>query len=558
MEEETVVASKHLVPVGFGKWVPRTLVLLFLSGIFPLGGLAATQPDGDDSPAPTVAEPSAAPATEPAGNTVLVKSFRITGNSSITSDELQAVVAPFLNQSCTLKMLRAVADRISAEYRRRGFDLAKAYIPAQEIKEGLVTIAVIEGRLGEIQLEGNTNYSDDFIRGYLTEAMSDTAATSAKLERGLLILNTEFPDLRVTADLQPGKEPGTVAVLAKVEDSAPFHFTLTTNNYGSDYVSRYRFGAEVDWTNALISGAVLSLGGIVGDNPDDLAYGNLSYVFPVNSLGTKVGVKGSYGDFTVGQDLAELGIQGEDTGGALFVSHPFVKTRSFSLVGELGFQVSDSKYYLLDHLMSHDKVRSLYAEARGDHTFWGGKSYFSLNVAQGLGGFLDGTESNDEDASRLDADNQFTRVIALYARMQPLSEIFSVVPRVSGQWSSDSLLANEEWQIGGVDSIRGYAPGEASGDYGYCASLELRAAPLDDKKLLQLAAFVDHGAAYRKHGYPDTKKDSHLTGAGVAIYSQLKYVAPLDLRLDVGWPIDPGENSLNEDPVVYFSITMRF
>jgi len=490
---------------------------------------------------------------------IVVKGFRFEGNESIPSADLQTILAKYIDQPCDLEKLQEAADLLTQEYARRGLNFAKAYLPAQDITGGIVKIVLVEGRLGEIQVEGNRNYSSEFIRRFLKRAADGSVLTSKNLERGLLILNSEFTDLNVSAELKQGKEPGTVGVRALVKDSFPVHLRLFANNYGSEFVSRYRFGAQAEWTNAIIPGALLSAGGVFGEKPDHLAYGTGGYLVPVNAIGTKVGVNFSYGKSEVGKEFAELGIWNKMLTSGVFVTHPLIKSRTGSLSGELGFRYSDVKYYLLeDYLSSRDKIRLVYAEMRGDHVAWRGKSFASFNITQGLGSLLGGTKSDDPYASRIGADNKFTRLTLMFARQQPLNDTFALLGSLSGQWSSDSLLASEEWQVGGIDSVRGYAPGEAAGDHGYKGSLEFSAAPLKTKEILRLSTFIDHGVAYRKRTLLGQSDSASLTGAGFGVSSHIDFYVPIDIRMDIGWPISPRNNSLNEDPVLYFSVIVRF
>lgn len=491
-------------------------------------------------------------------NSVMVNGFRFQGNKTISTAELQVFLSGYLNTYCDLARLRQAADSLSEEYNRRGLNFAKAYLPAQEIKDGVVEITIVEGRLGEIEVRGNKNYSSDFIRSFLYSASSGGAVTSAKIEKGLLILNSEFTDLKVGAELKQGGEAGTVALVANVDDSFPLHLALSINNYGTKNVGRYRMSADIDWTNALLPGALFTVSGIIGERPDHLINGKVMYLVPLNSLGTKLGVSGGGGNFTVSKEFAELGMEGKDVNGSVFIRHPFIKTRSSSLSGELGFRSTDSKLYLMEQESSHDKVRTAYAGISGNNIAWRGKSFLNFNLTQGLGSFLGGTKSGDLFASRANADNGFTHLALHVGRQQYLNEYFSALLRFGGQWSSDSLLANEEWQVGGVDSVRGYAPGEAAGDKGLRASIELRVAPLVNKEILQLGTFLDYGSASRKVTVIGQVKNVDLTGAGIALYSHFNMYVPIDLRFDLGWPIGPANNTYGESPVLYFSLSSRF
>lgn len=544
------------------RWALHCLVLgVFLAALqwsvfaapAPLDS-APVEPGGREEIAPVKPDPAKA------SGAIIVKGFRFKGNTSVASASLDALLAGYLVKSCNIYDLNDAAGKVTNEYHKRGLNFAKAYILPQEIKDGIVEITVIEGKLGEIHVEGNRNYSTDFIRNFLTKAAAGIALTTERLERGLLILNSEFTDLKVRAGLEPGKEPGTVDVRLKAEDSYPVHVTVYGNNYGQENVSRYRIGTQIEWTNALIRGALLNVGGFVGDKTDRISYGNGAFIVPLNSNGTKLAVNFATGSFTVGKEFQNMGIYGKESTGGVFITHPCVKSRTFNLSGTLGFRSTDAKFYLLDQLSSFDKIRVAYLDISGDHVGGGGKSFASLNYTQGLGSFMNGTQAGDPFASRLDADNSFGRLALNLARVQYMGTSFSVLLRLAGTWASKPLLAGEQWQIGGVDSVRGYAPGEATGDDGYKGSLELRFAPLKNKEAMQLAAFVDCGTARSMRpmvGAPDRKD---LTGAGFAIYSHLGSDAfsYTDLRLDVGWPVNPSRNLFNENPVLYLTVSRRF
>ena len=95
---------------------------------------------------------------------VRVERIRITGNTVIGTEELEPIVAPYAGADMDLSDLQRVADLITDEYRKKGYSIARAYIPQQEIKGGVVEIAILEGRVGEIIVKGNKQYSADFIK----------------------------------------------------------------------------------------------------------------------------------------------------------------------------------------------------------------------------------------------------------------------------------------------------------------------------------------------------------------------------------------------------------
>jgi hemolysin activation/secretion protein len=382
-----------------------SLALLFCALSLPqqLNG----QPAGPSQPDKTVAL---------ADTKVRVERIRVTGNTVIGTEELDAIVSPYSGKDMALSDLQKIAELITDAYRKKGYSIARAYIPQQEIKEGVVEIAVLEGRVGEIVVKGNGYYSTEFIRRHFTRVIEDMAIKHSSLETSLLLLN-ENPDLKATAILQAGKDPGTTDIIVNVEDKLPLHLGIDYNNFGSEFVSRHRFGAEVVLSKFLIiEGASLSIRGVMGSDPSDQLFGRASYIFPINGLGTKVGLASSGGNFVVGREFAELGIEGRTWSYSLSLTHPLMKTRFQNLTAEFGFESRDTKQFLLDALSSRDKIRLLKAGLNYDRSDNTGRNFIWLSVSQGLGEALGGMENNDPKASRSGADNRFTRANLILAR----------------------------------------------------------------------------------------------------------------------------------------------
>ena len=135
-----------------------------------------------------------------------VERIRITGNAAIGTEELHLIVAPYTGKEMDLSDLQKVTALITDAYKEKGYTLARAYVPQQEIKDGVVEIAILEGRVGEIIIKGNKHYSTDFIKRGFTRVTKDKAIKHSSLEKCLLLLN-ENPDLKVTAVSKQAKSP---------------------------------------------------------------------------------------------------------------------------------------------------------------------------------------------------------------------------------------------------------------------------------------------------------------------------------------------------------------
>src|SRR5215472_15902681 len=127
-------------------------------------------PEIPTRPPPTIKqEEPARPALRPENTPRLVlKGIRVTGNTVFAEAELVELVRDFVGKEVGFTELDQAATRISRYYRERGYMVARAYIPAQTITtEGVVEIAVIEGRFGRVELNNKSRVSDGVARGYL-------------------------------------------------------------------------------------------------------------------------------------------------------------------------------------------------------------------------------------------------------------------------------------------------------------------------------------------------------------------------------------------------------
>lgn len=488
----------------------------------------------------------------------LVTKINITGNTIINSKDLAPIVKNYEGRFLTLSELQKAAALITEEYKKRGYILAKAYVPEQKLVNCEAEIAILEGKIGEIIIQGDHKYySTNFIKKYFDPILKEQALNQDTLERAILILN-EYPRLNVKTMLQAGKEPGTTDIIIKAENALPIHFTLDYNNFGSRYVGRSRYGATLDVGNLIREGSLLSLRGVTGDDPGDILFGRASYSVPVNNIGTKVGIYYANGDFDVGREFAILDMKGETESYGFYITHPFIKKRNMSLTAEFDFDVKNAKQYIFGSIISsNDKIRSIRGGVSFDCTDTTGRTATALFITQGLGHFLGAMENNYEYASRYGADNRFTKVNLDLIRLQKVLPYMFLILKGSGQWASDSLVATEQFSIGGADSVRGYPEAEYLGDHGYSATAEMRISPISSKKdLMQIALFIDTGGIVVKNPVPGQDDHHALTGGGAGLRFKLPY--DFDIRADVGFPLSPSNSSENKDAILYFQAVKRF
>ncbi len=163
----------------------------------------------------------------PDGEKIFIRDIEIEGNESISRERLVSCFEEYLNRELSLHEIYEICHVIEQIYVKNGFFLARVYPPSQNIKNEKLVIAVLEGRLGNIEVVGNKFYSESFIRSYFT-SLQEKPLQYDKFLRALALLN-DNNDLTVGALFEKGKAFGTADVILRVHDSRPIHLYLNGN-----------------------------------------------------------------------------------------------------------------------------------------------------------------------------------------------------------------------------------------------------------------------------------------------------------------------------------------
>jgi hemolysin activation/secretion protein len=480
--------------------------------------------------APSVsAQPQAPPRDE---TRVLVSRFVVTGVSAFPPEQLHPLLADGEGRELTLAQLEGFAARITAFYREHGYILARAYVPAQEMRGGVVELAVLEGRVGKIDITGLRHYNADYLRRYVEPRSPSRVFEAGDFERGLLLLN-DLPGLSLKSTLKPGSQTGTTDIVLDVDKDRLITGAVDANNYGSPETGYERFGVSLNLNNPSGLGDVLAFRGLTSTIGGALWLVRLSYAIPLNTLGTKIG--GAYAHSHVGTDVGavvgDVTVRGDGDIGSLYLLHPIIRSRELSLYGQAGFDYKDFTNNIQAQQEAQPQKDRLRVFSVG--TFldsvdrWRGANNLSLTLFQGVGDFLGGLHgSNDSHASVFGAGGTFTKLTGEVSRAQQITTYTSVFAKAGGQWASTSLVSPEQYIVGGQGTVRGYPVAQFSGDRGYALTGEFRwnAPGFGDKPaflgkkwgdILQCYLFIDHGGANLLNPAEGQTRSQTITGTGI-------------------------------------------
>jgi hemolysin activation/secretion protein len=534
-------------------------VLLSLWGSSPL---AQTAPDvgqvlRDLQQAPALPAPKA-PALQRIEETaapvpgdqavVTVKSVNITGNQEIPTAELQQLVASLPGTDRTLAQLHAAARRITGWYRSKGFAVARAYLPAQDVTNGIVTIHVIEGRISSHRVSNQSLLSDERTAAYLGDVKDGDVIRSDQIDRGLLLLQ-DTPGVSTSrATLQPGASVGTSELLIEIQASKPFNGNVVADNYGSRYTGEYRLTAALNVVSPLKVGDQLTVNALTSG--DNLSFARLAYQLPVGGDGLKVGAAYFDTRYKLDKEFSALQAHGSATSASLFASYPIVRSQMKNLAGVASYEDKSLKDYV-DGTATYTpkKVSATTLGLSGnlqDALGGGGISTVDLSVVLGRLS-IDSATALAIDTASARTHGNFERYTYGLSRLQRFTDSTFLYAVVTGQQAGKNLDSSEKFSLGGPNAVRAYPQGEASGDEGYRATVELRYAL---RANLQGTLFYDWGQVTTNKtpfGAPaSNSRDIAGVGFGLnASFSAVQVRSSLAWRTDGGLPTSIPASSAN-------------
>lgn len=414
---------------------------------------------------------------------ILVEAFRLTGNTVFTTQQLQEELKEFLGKEADVNGLLDAADKVKSFYRQKGYFLAQAYLPQQELRVGvtkLVEIAVIEGRFGEVtsNLPADVRVSKTLIDGILSkEIRPGEVITEQSLERPLLLVS-DLPGVNVKSDIRPGNAVGLANVAANVEKRPIIDGSMEFDNHSSRFIGEYRASLAVNINGPTGWGDQLSMKLIGSD--ERFYFSRIAYALPVNYYGTRVGVSYSEFSYRLSQpEFAALRSNGAGKVITAFGFHPIIRQRNANLIVQAAWE----EKYLTDKTDSIPTVeeRKFVTSKVGavgdwrDGVLGGGLNSFSFVYTEGAVDIRpDSFRATDQGATGLRTQGRFSKENYDFRRLQKLTSAMTFLFSAQGQFANKNLASAEKFGLGGPNGVRAYPAGEGSGYEGHIFSGELR------------------------------------------------------------------------------------
>jgi hemolysin activation/secretion protein len=466
-------------------------------------------------------KPASQPVSAPQDSAkIVVNRLQVTGAKVYTEARLLAVTGFAAGSNLSLTDLQGMAAKIATHYRQNGYFVAQAYVPAQEIQGGVVTIAVIEGQYGKVSLNNQTNVSNRLANDLMAGINSGDTVANAPLEHRLLLLS-DLPGVKVNSSLVPGAAPGSSDLIVDLTPGKRISGSIDADNAGNYYTGSNRIGATINFNEPLGLGDVASLRALTSGAGLNYLRGAYQMQFGKATAG----VAYSALRYELGEEFASLGAHGTAQVASLYGSYPLIRSRNENLYAGL---VLDAKTFQdkvdATGSVADKKAQVLTASVSGNGIdTLGGGGQMSYALAWSTGNIdLQTPGVQALDATTAQSSGRFNKLAFNMSRLQRVTDSVSLFAAINGQYAWNNLDVSEKMELGGMYGVRAYPEGEAYADQGYLLNLEARwQLPKLTTSLpgqVQVIGFIDTGrVSINKTPWAAGDNQRTLSGAGVGV-----------------------------------------
>lgn len=485
--------------------------------------------------------------------------IELAGVTIYRPDDLRPLYQPLLGREVSLAELFRLADAITLRYRRDGYILSQALVPAQEIRDGRVRISVVEGFIASYGFGDTEPVSAKPIARYAQRILAERPLTAATLERYLLLMN-DLPGVVARVTLVPSAgTPGGSDMLIETREKRVDAY-LTVDNRGTRFLGPTEGQAGVRANGLFGLGASAGLRGLVTAPTTELRLGEFNADLPIGDDGWRAGLRVARSDTRPGHTLRLLDVDGDSTSLTVDASYPIRRSRegNLSATGRATWRESETRSF--GTTLSDDNLRVLGLGVNWDAIdSWRGVTTAFGEVSQGIAA-LGASRAGGTTLSRGNGRPDFTKLVGGVTRVQGLADGLNLRVDLEGQYAAAQLLASEQFGLGGARLGRAYDPSEVVGDHGLGGRFELQWTPEFDSfgelRGLQLYGYYDLGRVWRIDGNPGGLPQSlastgggarfTLTG-GISGYGEI--TQPLTLT-----PAAEGDRN----PRFFFGVTVQY
>ncbi|MBE9035214.1 ShlB/FhaC/HecB family hemolysin secretion/activation protein [aff. Roholtiella sp. LEGE 12411] len=500
--------------------------------------------------------------------TFKVDRFVFKGNTVLTTQQLEAVVAPFTGKEITLTELYAARSAVTDLYLEQGYVTSGAFIPINENQAinangAVITIQVVEGKLEKINITGGSH-----LQNYVLSRLpsQNEVVNSNRVTEALLLLQQDPLIETISAELNKSSQISKTVLNILVKQREPFKAEAFLDNHRSPAVGSFQRGIQLNHANLLGLGDSLSVGYRNTDGSSTIA---TSYSIPINPQnGTLQFDYVNASTNIIERPFSSLDLISNARAYQFTYRQPLIRKadnksyQEFALGLTFSRLESDSSidgtpYPLTKGADSTGRTRISAMRFFQDWTQRYLKGAFLLRSE-----FSWGIDAFDATINNSAPDGQFLSWQGQAAWLRQLSSNVVLLARAEIQLADRRLAALEQFSLGGATTIRGYREDTFVADNAALISAELRIrAWTGEEGEIHVIPFIGLGTAWNNGKSDELNPDFTGTLASVGLGLQYQSSDRFNARLDWGLPlisVDTNTNSRTwQENGVYLSITYR-
>ena len=483
------------------------------------------------APAPvfklSLEEEEAAPAEEPKA-AFHVKSIRVEGNTIIPEADLRRIVGPFEEREQTLDDLNLLCRALEAEYQQRGY-VAIVYVPPQRMEKQEALLKVLISRLGEVRVEGARYFREAMTLAYWRIPKEEYLRVE-RIRSNVIPMN-DNPDRSVKVLLKSGKERGYTDVILHQEDRSPLHAGVSVDNYGTKLTGKIKTSGWVRHNNAFGHDDVFLVNAAFANEVENVY---LYHFLPLPAWDVRLASHYSYARVTPRKEFEQFDLYGVAQDYGMELRRWLFREERASLEGFVSFTFNEKRTRAQGAVIAKDRLRMPSIGVDYQSADPGG-------IWQSRASFKTGVPFHDENSglTSRQSGSSFTKLNFKAKRIQVLPGNARGVLNVEGQWTPDNLAPQEEFFLGGPDTIRGYPVSDYGGDYGYLINLEYW---FQATKKLDAGLFADYGYGRLVNSLSAEHVTRNLFSPGIAF----TYRFDDNLQASLSWGFPLAESPLTE------------
>lgn len=472
-----------------------------------------------------------------------VNAYNVLGNQLLDPQTIDNITRQHTGAQSDFETIQRAVEALEQAYVAAGFGAVRVEVPEQELESGVVTLQVVEGKIGRVTVENNPHFDADNLRRSLPALREGESINTNALNRNIQLTN-EGGAKSINVTFKRSENQRDVDANVKLIADDPQRWLVLMDNTGSAATGAYRLGVVYQHANLFnrdhaLSAQLMSSPGYWSQ----VRIAALGYRIPFYSLGSSLDLNASYSSVDSGQVVQagggpDLAISGGGTTFGIRYTHALEPVAEFT--HKLSFGLENRAYgnnvkaaatsgaSLVPDLGTRPFILGYSANwfnAKRDTTL-------SLNLLHNLSGANNGSTADfNQPGGRAGADAAFKVMKLNLHHTERWASQWSLRAALAAQVTNDMLISAEQFGAGGNDSVRGFREHEVSGDTGARVGLELWAAPVDlNQWRLIPIAFADVASVRRNNPAPGEIDGQTIASAGIGL--RASYGRGLSIRLD--------------------------